>query len=146
MRSKLVKIDPGQRRWVLAFEEGEDPAELLVRFARDQELGGAEMTGIGGFSQVTLGYFEIEKRAYRRIEVEEQVEVLALTGSVSRSDEGPKVHAHVVLGLFNGQAAGGHLLAGKVRPTLELIVTESPRALWRREDRKTGLALLDLER
>ena len=146
MRSKLVRTDPGQRRWVLAFDEGEDPSGVLVKFARDQELGGAELTGIGGFSQVTLGYFEIDQREYRRIEVDEQVEVLALTGSLARSDEGPKVHAHVVLGLSSGQAAGGHLLGGKVRPTLELIVTESPRALWRRYDKRTGLALLDLER
>jgi hypothetical protein len=32
-----------------------------------------------------------------------------------------------------------------VWPTLELILTESPRALARRSDRESGLALIDLD-
>jgi predicted DNA-binding protein with PD1-like motif len=41
---------------------------------------------------------------------------------------------------------GGHLLAATVRPTLEIMLTESPRHLRRSVDEKTGLPLIDLER
>jgi hypothetical protein len=55
------------------------------------------------------------------------------------------VHAHVFLGTRDGAARGGHLLAATVRPTLEVIVEESPSALRRRIDDATGLPLIDLD-
>jgi predicted DNA-binding protein with PD1-like motif len=49
-----------------------------------------------------------------------------------------------VLGKADGTAHGGHLLRAHVRPTLEVIVTESPAHLRRRSDPETGLALIQL--
>jgi predicted DNA-binding protein with PD1-like motif len=45
----------------------------------------------------------------------------------------------------DGSAWGGHLLEGVVRPTLEIIVTESPQSLVRRPDPETGLALIRID-
>lgn len=42
------------------------------------------------------------------------------------------------------EAVGGHLLEGRVRPTLEVIVTESPAHLRRVHDPKVGLAVIQL--
>ena len=56
----------------------------------------------------------------------------------------PAVHAHVVVGKRDGTAHGGHLLEAHVRPTLEVIVVESPKHLYREHDRATGLALIRL--
>ena len=52
------------------------------------------------------------------------------------------MHAHVVVGKRDGTAHGGHLLEAHVRPTLEVIVVESPRHLHRHHDKETGLALI----
>jgi predicted DNA-binding protein with PD1-like motif len=98
---------------------------------------------IGAFSAVTLGYFDRARRDYRRIALAEQVEVLALLGDVALDGAEPTVHAHVVVGLSDGTTRGGHLLEGRVWPTLELVLTETPGALRRRRDPETGLALLD---
>jgi predicted DNA-binding protein with PD1-like motif len=62
---------------------------------------------------------------------------------VAVADEGPKVHAHVVVGKRNGTAWGGHLMRALVRPTLEVVIAESPSFLRRKHDAKTGLALID---
>ena len=70
--------------------------------------------------------------------------MLALTGNVALKDGEPKLHPHIVVGKSDGTAHGGHLLEGHVRPTLEVIVTESPAHLQRRSDPETGLALLRL--
>jgi len=59
-------------------------------------------------------------------------------------ENGPKVHAHVVVGKADGTAHGGHLLEAHVWPTLEVTVTESPVHLRRKSDPETGLALIDL--
>lgn len=54
------------------------------------------------------------------------------------------MHAHVVVGKSDGSAHGGHLLEAYVRPTLEVVLVESPAHLRRRPDRDSGLALIDL--
>lgn len=77
----------------------------------------------------------------------EQVELLSLLGHITRERTGePNIHAHVVLGEADGTAVGGHLVEAIVRPTLELILSESPAHLRRRKDPATGLALIDLQR
>jgi predicted DNA-binding protein with PD1-like motif len=91
-----------------------------------------------------LGYFDWQRKDYRRIAIEEQVEVLNLTGNVALADGKPKLHPHIVVGKADGSAHGGHLLEGHVRPTLEVVVTESPAHLQRRSDPETGLPLLAL--
>ena len=47
-----------------------------------------------------------------------------------------------MLGTRDGSAKAGHLGEGHVRPTLEVIVTESPAHLRKVKDDETGLALI----
>jgi predicted DNA-binding protein with PD1-like motif len=145
MRTKLLNQN-GERVFAVIFETGDEPVAGLTRFAEEQRLGASAFTAIGAFSEATLGYFDWEKKDYERIPVKEQVEVLALVGDVALQEGKPKLHAHVVLGRRDGSACGGHLLAARVRPTLEVIVTESPVHLRRKHDPVTGLALIDIER
>ena len=72
----------------------------------------------------------------------EQVEVLSLIGDVALEDGEPKVHAHVVVGRSDGSTRGGHLIEARVRPTLEVILTESPAHLRKHHDPESGLALI----
>jgi uncharacterized protein len=69
--------------------------------------------------------------------------VLSLVGDIALKDDGPQVHAHVVLGKADGTAHGGHVLEAHVWPTLEVVLTESPKHLHRKFDPETGLALID---
>jgi predicted DNA-binding protein with PD1-like motif len=144
MRAKL--LDQQDRVYAVIFDTGEDPVEGLTRFAESENLSAASFTAIGAFSEATLGYFEWESREYEHIAVREQTEVLALIGDIAVEAAGrKKLHAHVVLGKRDGSACGGHLLAAKVRPTLEVIVSATPGHLQRRHDAKTGLALIRID-
>ena len=72
--------------------------------------------------------------------------MLSLIGDVAVTDKGePGVHAHVVLGLPDGSARGGHLIAATVWPTLEVVLAESPKHLRRTFRPELGLALIDLK-
>ena len=133
----------GARTWALVFDKGDEPVSGLTVFAKAQGLGGAHFTAIGAFSEVTLGYFDRKARDYKKIPLREQVEVLSLIGDVALDRGEPKVHAHVVVGRADGEARGGHLLEARVWPTLEVVLTESPRHLRKRHDPETGLALID---
>jgi predicted DNA-binding protein with PD1-like motif len=141
MRAKILN-DHDERTVALIFETGEDPVAGINRFAEEHNLSACRFTAIGAFSAAVLGYFDWEKKAYERIPVDEQVEVLALVGDIARQDGKPKIHAHVVLGRRDGSARGGHLLEARVRPTLEVILTQSPAYLDREYDRASGLALI----
>jgi predicted DNA-binding protein with PD1-like motif len=94
---------------------------------------------------VTLGYFEWETKQYRPIPVDEQVEILSLVGDVALTPDGtPGVHAHVVVGKADGTAHGGHLLRAAVRPTLEVMLSETPTHLQRLLDPAAGIPLIRL--
>ena len=143
MKAKL--IDERQKTYALAFDTGDEVCGELLSFAREHGIDCAQLTGLGAFSQVVLGYFDWKRKQYARIPVEEQVELLSLVGDIARGEDGgPKLHAHVVVGGRDGSARGGHLLEARVRPTLELMLVESPEHLRRTSDPETGLALLSL--
>jgi uncharacterized protein len=143
MKTKLIHDGP-QRTFALVFDKGDEVLDHLLAFAKAERLAAAEFTGLGALSDAVLGYFDWQTKDYRRIAVDEQVEVLNLTGNIALANGEPKLHPHIVLGKADGTAHGGHLLEAHVRPTLEVIVTESPRHLERRSDPETGLALLQL--
>lgn len=78
--------------------------------------------------------------------MDEQCELLSLVGDVAEGQDGPIVHVHAVLGLSDGTTRGGHLLEGRVFPTLEAIVTETPAELRKILRPDIGIALIDLDR
>jgi predicted DNA-binding protein with PD1-like motif len=146
MKASLLHEADGRRTFMLVLSTGDEAAACLSSFARDHQLGASHFTAIGAFSSAVVGYFDWETKDYQQIRMDEQVEVLSLIGDVSLDEGEAKVHAHVVLGKSDGTAHGGHLLSGHVRPTLEVVLTESPAYLRRRYDPESGLALIDLTR
>ena len=144
MNSRLIHEAGGQRTFVLVFDTGDEVMEALGAFVREHRVGAAQLTGIGAFSDVELGYFDWESKEYRPIPVDEQVELVSLVGDVALDGDEPVVHAHAVVARSNGRTRGGHLLGGHVRPTLELVLTESPAHLRKRKDSESGLALIAL--
>lgn len=144
MKTKLLD-GQGKKTYAIVFDKGEEFIAGLTDFAKKEGLTASHLTAIGAFSDVTLGYFDRERKEYQKIFLTEQVEVLALVGDIALDDGKPEVHAHVVVGKADGTAHGGHILEANVWPTLEVIVEEAPKHLRRKTDPETGLALIDLE-
>jgi uncharacterized protein len=141
---KTRVLDDGPPRVVLVVAAAGDEWSEFTQWAREARLGASTLSGIGGFSEATLGYFDVETKKYVDIPVGRQVEVLALTGDVTLDDGEPFVHAHVICGARDGSVIGGHIQRATINPTLELTVTETPKLLTRRFDPAAGLALIDL--
>jgi len=71
------------------------------------------------------------------------VEVVSFAGTIAPSPTGdPGRHAPVAVARRDGSAWGGHLLEAHVRPTLEVVLAESPEHLPRQYDQQTGMAAL----
>jgi len=143
-RTKATVLNErGGRSYLVVFDKGEEVMSGLAAFARHYDLHAGYVVGIGAFRSARLGYFDPATKDYRPIVQKEQAEVLSLVGNLAMKDPEPFWHVHVTLGLPDGSARGGHLLEATVWPTLELVVTESPRRVQRRHDPETGLYLLD---
>lgn len=144
MKYVRVARERGARTFFLVFDRGDDLQSELLRFAAEERVLSGSLRGIGGFSKATLGYFVREEKAYEPIEVNEQVEVLSLLGTLSVMDGKPHAHMHVTVGLRGGSAKGGHVQAAAVWPTLEIFVTEYSGELHRAMVPDVGAALIDL--
>ncbi|QPF87503.1 DNA-binding protein [Bradyrhizobium genosp. L] len=145
MKAKLVAHKAGERIHVVVLNSGEEAFATLADVARNLHITAASLTAIGAFAQATVGWFDFERKTYRKIEVAEQCEVLSAIGDIAVGDDGkPGLHVHVVLGLADGTTRGGHLLAATVRPTLEVVMTETPAVLRRTRRPELGIALIDL--
>ena len=144
MKSKLIGSG-AEQRYVLVLATGDAVMEQLQRFAKENDLTASNFTAIGAFSDARIGFFDLRNEDYEAIAINEQVEVLSLVGDITLDNGKPKIHAHVVVGKRDGTAHGGHLLEAHVRPTLEVVLTESPATLKRRSDPATGLALIDID-
>ncbi len=144
MKSRTV-VEGSQRTFVLVLDSGEEAFKAITAFSGAQNISGASVTAIGAFAQAKVGWFDFETKNYVPIAVETQCEVLSLLGDVARGDDGKaSLHLHAVLGLKDGTVRGGHLLEGKVRPTLELTITETAAHLRRTKRPELGIALIDL--
>ena len=116
MHFKLLNADPPVT-YAVVLDTADEVVDTLGRFVREQEVEAASVTAIGAFRRALLGYFQWDTKEYKKISVEEQVEVLSLLGDVAVGDQGPTLHLHAVLGKSDGSVVGGHLLEADVRPT-----------------------------
>jgi len=143
MKTALLDERGGLRTFVIVLATDDEAVKSLTTFAVNERLAASHFTAIGAFSRAVVAYFDWSAKQYRHISIDEQVEVLSLIGDVTIEDGKPKIHAHVVLGKADATAHGGHLIEASVRPTLEIVVTETPRPLHRRFDPASGIALID---
>lgn len=145
MKNQLVSDDPGGRIHVVILESGEEAFAALTRFANEARMTAASVTAIGAFEKAVVGWFDFATKTYKKIEVNEQCEVLSALGDVAVGDDGKaSLHVHIVLGLSDGSTRGGHLPSGTVRPTLEVVLTEVPARLRRKKRADIGIALIDI--
>lgn len=143
MKHKLIELQP--KTFVLIFETGDELASGLEKFAEEHSLSAASFKAVGGLSSVRLAWFSWETKKYEpSVVLNEQLELLSMIGDVALKDGKSSVHAHVVIGKQDGTAHGGHLLEAHIRPTCEVVLTESPVYLRKEFDQESGLALIKL--
>jgi len=124
---------------------GADLLEELTNICRERGLRVGRIEAIGAVSRAVIGYYDQGGREYRYNSLDQPMEIVKLSGNVSRKDGEPMVHAHIALADEQGRSFGGHLAPGTVIFACECIVEafEGP-AFERVYDEQTGLALWNL--
>ena len=142
MKVQLIR-DGDATEYAVIFAKGDEAFSGLMEFAEKYHVTSGHFTAIGALSRATLGWFDLQKKMYRKIPINEQVEVLSMIGDFALFQGKPALHTHMTVGHRDGRASGGHVIEAVVSPTLEVFVTVDPIALEKKQDPESGLALID---
>jgi predicted DNA-binding protein with PD1-like motif len=76
MKSAKIAGDAGIETRIVVLDSGEDAFAVLTKFANAAGITAASLTAIGAFESATVGWFDFEKKTYKKIDITEQCEVL----------------------------------------------------------------------
>ena len=143
MQVQLLSENHGRKEYAVIFSKGDEAFSGLSGFAEKYHVTSAHFTAIGALRGATLAWFSPERKMYKKIPVEGQLEVASMIGDIALFNGKPVVHTHMVVGLPDGTARAGHVLEAHVWPTLEVMVTVESKAMRKSLDPETGLPLID---
>lgn len=124
---KATELSPRTRTFQITFAKGDDVAAGLADFAEKNHLTNAQFSAIGAFGSAIIGWSDRPKKAFKVVKLNEEMEVAAFNGSITRDKDGkPLVHAHCVVGLLsNGKVYAGHCLEERVSLTMQMYLTDA---------------------
>ncbi len=125
---KITELARTGRTFEVTMRKGDEVLAGLTEFAEQNHITVAHFTAVGAIDSGVLGWFDPDKRAYKKIIVNQEAEMLSLAGNISLQDGKPFVHAHCVVGLSDGSTKGGHLIEGHVSLAMQIFVVDSSEA------------------
>jgi predicted DNA-binding protein with PD1-like motif len=142
---KVQLLNPGEttRQYAVIFYQGDEAFSGLLEFAQKYHITSAHFSAIGAVNGATLGWFDPQRKMYKKIPIQGAHEVIGMSGDIALYQGKPVVHTHMLVGAPDGTTQGGHVLAAYVSPTLEVMVTVDPVAMQKRFDPDTDLTLID---
>jgi uncharacterized protein len=143
MQVQLLNRGEPTKEYAVIFYKGDEAFSGLQEFAEKYHVTSAHFTAIGAMSGATLGWFDPQRKMYKKIPIDGQHEVIGMSGDIALYQEKPVVHTHMVVGASDGTTRAGHVLAAYVAPTLEVMVIVDPITMHKRFDPETDLTLID---
>jgi uncharacterized protein len=143
MQAELLNPGEPTKQYAVIFYQKDEAFSGLMEFAEKYHVTSAHFTAIGALNKATLGWFDPQRKMYKKIPINGQHEVIAMSGDIALYQGNPVVHAHMVVGSPDGTTRAGHVLDAYVSPTLEVMVTVDPIAMHKRLDPETDLTLID---
>jgi predicted DNA-binding protein with PD1-like motif len=144
-KMQVQVLNPGEptKQYAVIFYQGDEAFSGLVEFAEKYHVTSAHLPAVGALNGATLGWFDPQRKMYKKIPIVGQREVIGMSGDIALFQGKPVVHTHMVLGNSDGTTRAGHVLAAYVSPTLEVMVTVDPITMQKRLDPATDLTLID---
>jgi len=107
------------------MRKGDEVAAGLTEFAEQNHIKVAHFTAVGAIDSGVLGWFDPDKRAYKKILINQEAEVVSLSGNIALQNGKPFVHAHCVVALSDGSTRGGHSIEGHVSLAMQVFVVDA---------------------
>lgn len=127
--------------YLVVLDKGDEVVESLTRLVVESRIQGGLIHGLGTVTNVTLGFFDTEKKEYLKKQFDGFYELACLVGDISLVDGKPFCHLHAVISDIEMRAFAGHLFGAQISITGEFIITPGEPA-ERKLDEQIGLNLL----
>ena len=109
--------------YVLRLDPGEEIVASLTRLVEEEGIQLASVSALGAANDVTIGIFNTVEKQYYSHRYQEDYEISALVGNVTRKDGAPYLHLHITIGNpVTGEVHAGHLSSATISATLELFL------------------------
>jgi uncharacterized protein len=142
---KVQLLSPGEKtqQYAVIFYQGDEAFSGLLEFAQKYHVTSAHFTAIGAINGATLGWFDPQRKMYKKIPISGQHELIGMSGDIALYKGKPVVHTHMIVGGPDGTTRAGHVLAVYASPTVEVMMTIDPVTMQKRLDPETDLTLID---
>jgi predicted DNA-binding protein with PD1-like motif len=143
-KMQVQLLNPGEptKQYAVIFYQGDEAFSGLQEFAQKYHVTSAHFTAIGALDGATVGWFDPQRKMYKKIPINGQHEVIGMSGDIALYQGRPIVHTHMVVGNPDGTTYGGHVLEAYVSPTLEVMLTVDPATMQKSFDPATDLTLI----
>lgn len=130
-----AKLTNAARICVARLDKGERLLDSLVVLAKEYQIKTGLVGVIGALQPAEIMYYQLEKKAYKSILIEESVELLHATGTITLFEDKPFVHLHIVVGRQDGSTMGGHCgPASTINITGEVTIIETTDPIYREKN------------
>jgi len=106
---------------------GEDIIASLLELCKKENIGFAEVNGIGAVSRATVGFYNLAQGKY-----------------MTRKDGKPYLHLHASFSGEDCNVVGGHLTEAIIGVTAEIFVNIIEKEMERRVDPVTGINIFNI--
>lgn len=128
---------------IARLNKGEELVSSLLSLMERENLLSGRVSAIGATNDVTVGVFNPQTKIYTKKRITEDMEILSISGNLTRKDGSPYVHIHGSFASLEN-VYGGHVNECVISATLELIIDLYDVKVERKFEKETGLNLLKL--
>ena len=128
---------------ILRLQKGDELVSSLLSLIEKEKVKSGRVSGIGATDDVTIGVFNPKSKVYTKVKVTEDMEILSISGNLTRKDGAPYVHVHGSFASLE-KVYGGHVNECVISATAELIIDLYDVEVERKFDKESGLNLLKL--
>jgi predicted DNA-binding protein with PD1-like motif len=99
-KMQVQLLNPGEptKQYAVIFYQGDEAFSGLLEFAEKYQVTSAHFTAIGALNGATLGWFDPQRKMYKKIAINGQHEVIGMSGDIALYQGKPVVHTHMVVG------------------------------------------------
>jgi predicted DNA-binding protein with PD1-like motif len=131
--------------YLIRLDRGESLRASLEEFVRETKLEGAWLSGIGAVLEVTIAFYDLDKKEYHWQHFLGLREVVSLSGNLAFDEQSQLAcHLHGVFSDRDFRTVGGHIKDLTAAATIELFAHRTYQPIHRKMDPEVGLQTLDL--
>ena len=127
-----------ENAYVIRLDKGEELVRCLTDFCKREHISYGTVSGIGACDHVLLGIYDVHQQLFYQKELNEAMEIIHVSGNITRTNDGPYLHLHVGLAREDLSLIGGHLKECTISATCELHLQAFPLKVGRQPDSETG--------